>query len=101
MAFATKINPDFKNKYSVWYFKDDQIWQEIPPQPELAETQYQHIISKTELIKQVSNLFFQYQHDWTFKDFQSMTSYVLEPFYSQQKQIFKQNIINNFDIIYL
>jgi hypothetical protein len=100
IEFATKNNPDFKNKYSVWYFKDDQIWQEIPPQPELAEIQYQHLISKTEVVEQVSNLFFQYQHDWTLKDFQSMTSYVHEPFYSQQKQIFKQNLGNNFDIIY-
>jgi hypothetical protein len=100
IAFTTKINLDFKNKYSVWYFKDDQTWQEIPPQPELVETQYQHLISKAELAKQVSNLFFQYQHDWTVKDLQSMSSYVLEPFYSQQKLIFEQNFGSSFDIIY-
>ena len=100
IEFATKINPDFKNKYSVWYFKDDQTWQQIPPQPEFTETQYWHLISKAELIKQVSNIFFQYQHDWTVKDFQGMTSYVLEPFYSQQKQIFEQNFGSNFDLVY-
>ncbi len=55
----------FKNKYSIWYGKDDQIWQEMPAQPELPESKYQDFISKAQLAEQVSNLFIQYQQDWT------------------------------------
>ncbi|MDJ0574137.1 MAG: Hint domain-containing protein [Xenococcaceae cyanobacterium MO_234.B1] len=100
IKFAIDINPNFQNKYSIWYAKDDQIWQQIAPQPELPESQYQHFISKAELTEQVSNLFIQYQHDWTIKDFESMNQYILEPFLSKQKQIFKRNFGKNFDIVY-
>jgi hypothetical protein len=100
IEFITKINPDFKNKYSIWYIKDNQIWQDITPQSKLAESQYQHLISKAELIDRVSNLVLKYQHDWTVKNFQSMNQYISEPFYSQQKQIFRKNFGNSFDLIY-
>ncbi len=100
IEFTTEINPNFTNKCSIWYVKDDQIWQQIPPQAEVAESEYQHIVSKTELIKRVSNLFLQYQHDWTNKNFPSMTDYINEPFYKTQKEIFKRNFGDNFDIVY-
>ena len=100
IKFVTNINANFKNKFSIWYVKDDQIWQEIAPKTEFPESQYQHHVSKTELLQQVANLFFRYQHDWTVKDFESMSEYIVEPFYSQQKQIFKNNFGNNFDIVY-
>ena len=99
IEFATHINANFTNKYSIWYLKDDQIWQGIPPQSELPESQYQHLITQEKLIAQVSQLFLQYQHDWTFKDFESMTQYILEPFYSQQKHNFQKSFGNNFDIV--
>jgi hypothetical protein len=100
IKFATNINANFKNKYSIWYQKDDRVWQMILPQSELEESKYQDRISKAELVERVSTLFFQYQHDWTVKDFESMTEYILEPFYSRQKQIFQENFGNDFDIVY-
>ena len=100
IKFATELNSNFKNKYSIWYSKDNQVWQEISPQNELDESKYQHLITKGQLVEQVANLFFQYQYDWTVKDFKSMTKYIQEPFYSQQKQILEKNLRNNFDVVY-
>jgi hypothetical protein len=100
IKFATNINANFKNKYSIWYQKDDRVWQMISPQSELEELEYQNRISKAELVERVSSLFFRYQHDWTVKDFESITEYILEPFYSRQQQIFKESFGNGFDIVY-
>lgn len=100
IKFATDINTNFKNKYSIWYIKDHQIWQQIAPQEESPESEYQHIISTAELIDRVSSLFIKYQHDWTNKNFTSMTDYINEPFLMKQKELFKNNFGNNFDIVY-
>ncbi|WP_052055701.1 Hint domain-containing protein [Myxosarcina sp. GI1] len=100
IEFTINVNSNFKNKYSVWYVEDDQIWKVISPQIEISESEYSQKIDKTELIERVSNLFWRYQHDWTVKDFESMSEYVVEPFYSRQKRIFKENFGNNCDIVY-
>ncbi len=68
IKFTSDINPNFKNQYSIWYVKDDQIWQKKPLQEELPESEYQHLISKAELIDLVYHLFLQYQYDWTAKN---------------------------------
>ena len=100
IELATKINANFQNKYSVWYLKDQQIWQESAPQSELPEAEYQHRLSKAELVAGVSNLFLRYQHDWTVKNLAAMSEYIREPLASRQKQIFQKSFGNNFDIIY-
>ena len=100
IKFAEEINPNFKNKYSIWYSKDDQLWQQVSPQAELSKSEYRNFIGRTELLEQVENLFIQYQQDWTNKDFESMRRYVEEPFYTTQKKIFYRNYGSNFDIIY-
>jgi hypothetical protein len=100
IQFTTDINSNFKNKYSMWYAKNNQIWKTIPKQFELEESQYKHLINKSELVDRVSTLFVQYQCDWTAKNFNSMKNYVVEPFYSKQKILLLNNVGNNFDIIY-
>ncbi|MEM8718547.1 MAG: hypothetical protein AAGE84_04465 [Cyanobacteria bacterium P01_G01_bin.39] len=100
IEFTQNINPLFKNKYSIWYSRDDQIWEQVPSRPEVRELEYQDFISKTELLDKVETLFIQYQNDWTHKDFQSMRQYVLEPFYTKQKAIFQRNFGVNFDIVH-
>lgn len=100
IEFATKINSKFKNKYSAKYLKDDQIWQAIVPPSELEESKYEHRASKTELVAGITHLFHRYQHDWMMKDFDSMTNYILEPFYSRQEQLFRDTCKENFDLIY-
>ena len=100
IEYTKSINPYFQNKYSIWYGPDDQIWQQQPPQTELSETKYQHFISKAELIEKAKTLFFQYQQDWTNKDFQSMKQYIGDYFYGVQTKIFEQNYGENFDIVY-
>lgn len=100
IKFTTKINPKFTNRYSLHYVKNQEIWQQIPIKSEIDEQQYQHLFAKSELVEQVSNLFIQYQRDWTMKNFDQMQGYIKEPFYSQQCKIFQREFGNNFDIIY-
>ena len=100
IEFTQDINPDFSNKYSMWYCRDDQLWQQVPSAIEVSESEYQHFISKAELIEKARTLFLQYQRDWTYKEFSVMKQYILEPFYTTQKEIFHRNYGNNFDIVY-
>lgn len=100
ITFAQQINPKFTNKYSSYYSFDDQVWKKVEHITELSEAQYQHLISKTELTEATDELFRQYQHHWTVKDFKAMKEYVTEPFYSIQEKIFQQTIGIDFDIVY-
>ena len=100
IKYTKNINPCFQNKYSIWYVRDDQIWQQQPPQTELSEAKYQHFITKAELIEKAETLFIQYQQDWMNKDFQSMKQYIGDRFYAVQTKIFHRNYGQNFDIVY-
>ena len=100
IKLAENINPNFKNKYSIWYSKDDQIWQQVSPQAEVSESEYRDFIDRSELLERVETLFIEYQQDWTNKDFESMRRYVQEPFYTTQKKIFNRNYGSNSDIVY-
>lgn len=98
--FATSINPKFTNRYSMRYSKDNEQWNLIPIDSEINEHLYQDILSKSQLIEGVRSLFIQYQLDWTRKDFEHMVNYINEPFYSQQRNIFKRDFDANFDLVY-
>ena len=100
IKYTKNINPNFQNRYSIWYAADDQIWQQQPSQIELSAEKYQHFISKAELIEKAKTLFIQYQQDWTNKDFQSMKQYIGGYYYSVQTKTFYQNYGQNFDIVY-
>ncbi len=100
IEFTTTVNPNFTNRYSVSYAKDNERWNLMPIASELDEKQYDYIVSKTELIEQFSYLFIQYQLDWTMKDFTKMSEYIVEPFYAKQHNIFILSFGNNFDIVY-
>ena len=100
IKYTENINPNFQNRYSIWYAPDDQIWQQQPPQIELSAEKYQHFISKAELIEKAKTLLIQYQQDWTNKDFQSMKRYIGDYYYAVQTKIFHRNYGKNFDIVY-
>ena len=100
IEFAKTINSRFTNQYSLRYSKDNEVWNLIPIESELDEQNYQHLLSKLELIKQFQSLFIQYQSDWTMKNFQQMVEYIAEPFYSHQHNIFQHDFGTNFDVIY-
>ncbi|PSM48379.1 hypothetical protein C7Y66_14675 [Chroococcidiopsis sp. CCALA 051] len=100
IKFTTLVNPNFANRYSASYTQDNEIWQVITNISEINEQDYQHICSKAELIEKVSQLFIQYQSDWTMKKFIQMAEYVAEPFYSKQEYICLRNFGDNYDIVY-
>ncbi|OWY65191.1 hypothetical protein B7486_43325 [cyanobacterium TDX16] len=100
IKFATVANPKFTNRYSTSYTKDNEVWHLIPITSELNEQEYQHLLSKAELIEKVSYLFVQYQSDWTMKNFTQMAQYVAEPFYSKQEYILLRDFSDNSDIVY-
>lgn len=100
IEFTKSINEKFKNTYSVRYTEDNEPWIQIRPSQEVAETTYQDFIDKAELIDLVSQVFVQYQQDWTQKTFDEMAEYVDQPFYDMQKTIFQDAFGNNFDIVY-
>ena len=100
IKFTTSINPKFTNCYSLRYARNKEIWKILPIESEIDEQQYQHLFDKSELVEQVRNLFIRYQLDWTMKKFDQMQEYIKEPFYSQQLNIFKRDIGENFDITY-
>ncbi|MDV3348819.1 Hint domain-containing protein [Leptothoe sp. LEGE 181152] len=100
IEFTKSINEKFKNVYSVRYTEDNEPWIKIRPSQEVAETTYQDFIDKAELIDLVSQVFVQYQQDWTKKKFDEMADYVDQPFYDMQRTIFQDAFGNNFDIVY-
>lgn len=100
IKFATLVNPNFINCYSASYTKDNEIWRLIPITSEINEQDYQHLFSKAELIEKVTQLFIQYQSDWTTKNFTQIVQYVAESFYSKQEYIFLRNFDDNYDIVY-
>lgn len=100
IQFTKIINSRFTNFYSIRYSKDDESWITLPALSELNEKEYQVFISRSELIKQIYQLFVQYQNDWTKKNFDEMTKYVAQPFYKSQHNIFLNSFGDNFDIVY-
>ena len=52
------------------------------------------------VFEKIKELFARYQADWSRKNFSGMSSYVKEPFLSEQQGIFESNFGNNFDIVY-
>ena len=100
IKFASAINYEFKNAYSMSYRKDNQIWLQEKPQVETKEAKYNCVISKEILVEQVRCLFDRYQQDWTNKDFRAIEQYTFEPFKSQQREIYHQSCGENIDIVY-
>lgn len=100
IKFATLANPKFTNRYSASYTKDNEIWHLLPITSEINEKEYQHLFSKAELIEKVTQIFIQYQSDWTMKNFTQMSQYVAEPFYSKQEYISLRDFGDNYDIVY-
>lgn len=100
IEFTKQVNKNFENRYSSYYRKDDQLWQITPLEAEIEESQYQHIIKTSELLEKTKALFYQYQNDWTHKNFENMVDYLSESFYRKQKGLFKDNFGDHFDIVY-
>ncbi|NER78991.1 MAG: hypothetical protein F6K42_05310 [Leptolyngbya sp. SIO1D8] len=100
IEFTTNINENFANAYSVRYAQDDEPWIKIRPSQEIAATEYQHFISRAELIDAAYQLFIKYQNDWAEKNFEGMLEYIDQPFYESQKKIFLNDFGDNFDIVY-
>ncbi|MEM8544196.1 MAG: hypothetical protein AAGF66_09455 [Cyanobacteria bacterium P01_H01_bin.119] len=100
IEYTRSINGAFKNAYSLKYANDSQIWRVDTDFEESSEVDFQSIIDRTELDKQVHDIFQRYQRDWSRKDFEQIQAYTTPFFYSSQEQIFKQNFSNSFDIVY-
>lgn len=67
---------------------------------EVDELAYDGIISRSELVDRLTQLFVRYQADWTRKNFDAMIEYIEPEFYAKQAQIFVNEFGENFDIIY-
>ena len=100
ITFGLSINPNYTNCYSVRYSKDNEIWQKKIAMREVDELVYDRIISKSELVDRLTQLFVQYQADWTRKDFDAMIEYIEPEFYAKQALTFQNDFGNNFDIVY-
>ncbi|ESA33235.1 hypothetical protein N836_22855 [Leptolyngbya sp. Heron Island J] len=100
IEFTRNINQDFKNVYSARYAKANEPWVNVAPSQELAATAYQDVIDKAELIDLTSQMFAQYQRDWTEKKFNAMANYIDRPLYDMQTRFFKDVFGKSFDIVY-
>lgn len=100
IKFVSNINSRFKNAYSLYYVKDEQLWLQEEKQTEIEEFRYSCVISKKILVEKVRCLFDRYQKDWTNKDFRAIEQYTFEPFKSQQREIYHQSCGENIDIVY-
>ncbi len=97
--FTKSVTPLFENKYGS-YSVNTEVRRKKEVKNELSEMEYSDIIEKSDLIKKVTNMFFQYQNDWMKKDFSQMRSYTTENFYTHQKNIFDEDFEDGWDIVY-
>lgn len=95
----TKI-PQFQNKYSLWYCKDDQIWRQKKSKNNLDEKLYTQYISTTLLHTWAKKIFLDYQKDRTDKNRKNMETYCSELFINKQKKIFINAFKEWWDITY-
>jgi uncharacterized membrane protein YgcG len=100
IVFTQQVNPRFSNCYSVSYREDNERWESHPLVRELDTSVYRETIRKVSLINQVSQIFIQYQNDWTEKNFDAMADYTAPSFHQQQKALFKKEFRDNFDVVY-
>ncbi|MEM9088077.1 MAG: Hint domain-containing protein [Cyanobacteria bacterium P01_F01_bin.53] len=100
IEFAERINGQFLNRYALNYSEDTEEWVTTPPHPALDEQIYQAVLTQAELVEKVSDLFVQYQTDWSQRAFENMTDYVAQPFYDAQYRTFQRSFGNNVDAIY-
>ncbi|MEO1348056.1 MAG: Hint domain-containing protein [Cyanobacteria bacterium J06635_15] len=100
LKFTKTINPRFTNQYSARYFNDEEFWVLTPAASELDTCEYEEIVSRSDLIDQISCLFVRYQEDWSRKDFDSVKAYVTKSFYKIQYDRSLKDFGDNFDITY-
>lgn len=100
IAFTQQVNPHFSNRYSVSYRKDNESWESHQVLVELDTRAYREAVGKVSLVNQVSQIFVQYQNDWTEKNFDAMADYTEPSFHQQQADLFKKEFRYNFDIVY-
>ena len=100
IEFTKEVSNNFMNRYAGYYRNDEQVWKLITLQSAIEENQYEHIIKQSELLEKIKILFYQYQNDWTHKNFANMVDYLSDPFYEKQEKLFKDNFGENFDIVY-
>jgi hypothetical protein len=100
ISYTREIVPHFTNTYSPNHTYDTAVWELVPEPSETKNADYMHLISKTDLFEKIKELFVKYQTDWSKKSFDSMSSYVKEPFLTTQKNISLHDFGDNFDIVY-
>jgi len=98
--YIKKIIPSYKNIYSSSYSSDTENWSPMIAPPEVSPALYQNLASHDILLDEIQKLYERYESDWTNKNFEGMKSYMKEPYYSKQKQIFDSSFGSNFDITY-
>lgn len=100
IEYTKRIVPEFTNTYDSYYSKDTESWTPMKPPPQVSPALYQNLAAPDVLREKVQKLYERYESDWTNKDFEAMKSYIKEPYYSKQKQIFDSSFGDNFDITY-
>ena len=98
--FTKCINPNFTNRYSLEYLEEYKVWSLISLRTEVAESEYQHLISKPKLIVQIERLYIQYHRDLINKNFSNISQY-FPNFAIEDKYInYQKHFVDRFDIIY-
>ena len=100
IAFAQQVNPRFNNRYDMSYWEDYERWESDPLLPELEVADYEDVIERADLVDQVSQIFVQYQTDWTNKKFDDMADYTTASFHRQQEPLFRKEFRYHYDIVY-
>ena len=98
--FTKSVNPNFTNCYSIEYLKEYKVWCLISLQSEIAESEYQYLISKTKLIAQIKQLYIKYHRDLVNRKFSNISQY-FPNFAIEDKYInYQKHFVDRFDIIY-
>ena len=100
ISFVKIIVPTFINTFSYFYKNDTQEWKIDQQKNKISEAIYKSNISESDLIKKSTELFVNYQNDWSKKDFSSIKQYTTVSYYSKLKNIFYESFKDNYDISY-
>ncbi len=100
LEFTKKINPKFTNRYSTRYRNSRKVWKSIPIEERVDESEYQHLISKSELVGQVGNLFKQYHNDLANNRITEITKYFPNFKETENYQSYRQYLANKNNISY-
>lgn len=100
LEFTRNINPNFTNRYSTNYRTSSKVWKSIPLDEQVDESEYQHLITRSELIGKISDVFDRYQSDLANGETTKIVQYFPDFMETENYESYRKYFVNKNNISY-